>query len=107
MTRILDNAVVALLAFAAGLWWTVLLTNPWVMTSYRGGSFSEITFVLFFGAVLLGFATVNEHGKGRAANYVGAFSVFMYSVGALLLFVSLLALMGAVIDSKAPDHFFN
>ena len=107
MTRILDNAVIALLAFAAGLWWTVLLTNPRAMTSYRGGTFPEITFVLFFGAVLLGVATINEHGKGRAANYVGAFSVFMYSVGALLLFVSVRALMSAFVGSAAFNDCLN
>ena len=107
MTRILDNAVITLLAFAAGLWWAVFLTNPRAMTRYRGGDFFEITFILLFGAVLLGVATINEHGRGRAANYVGAFSVFMYSAGALLLFVSLRALMGAVTGSAAFDDCLN
>jgi uncharacterized membrane protein len=103
MTRVLDNAVVLLLAFAAGLWWTVLLTNPRAMTSYRGGDFPQITFALFFGAVLLGVATINEHGKGRAANYAGAFSIFMYSAGALLMFVGLRALTGAAASAAFDD----
>ena len=86
MRRGLARFVVGLLAFAAGVWWTGVINNPWVMSKYHRGDFIESSFALIAGAVCCGIAVRRGPAGGKCADNARVFALLMYLSGYVMLF---------------------
>jgi len=90
MKQALYRLTVSLLTFTAGLWWTGVWNNPWVMAKYHRTDFIESCFVLLASAVCFGLGTASMSSKRHeTAGRVGVYNLLMLSLGLLMLLLGL------------------